>query len=144
MASGFSGVEGQPLFAITLDEGVETLYKQWLFGSALELLAARDLEIQLFALVAHRLYRRCGRARKMPRSSRSVSVLYDFEKTENPTIGIENGNRLTGVFNKLYRALDRLFGVREIVDDQGYTRFDFGSCAVKLLSHGCGNGEASL
>jgi hypothetical protein len=46
-------------------------------------------------------------------------VLYDLEKAEDPTTGIENGNRMAGVFNKLHRQLDRLFGVREIVHDHG-------------------------
>lgn len=64
-------------------------------------------------------------------------MLYDLEKAEDPTTGIENGNRLAGVFNKLHREFERLFGVREIVHDHGKFGLVSDSRAVKLLSHGC-------
>ena len=70
-------------------------------------------------------------------------MLYDFEKAENPTADVENGNRLAGVFNKLHRELERLFGVREIVHDQGEPGLVSEPYAVKLLPHGRGNGDAS-
>jgi hypothetical protein len=169
---GFSLVKSQPLFTIALDEGFETLYEQLLFGSELEMLATRDIEFQLLALVAHwstafklgienTAVVQCDGSevrivvarepvmwpRKMLQTSesdtRSVSVFYDFEKAEDPTTGIENGNGLTGVFNKLYRELDCLFGVREIVHDQRKPGLVSDARAVKLLPHGCGNGDAS-
>ena len=70
-------------------------------------------------------------------------MFYDFEKAEDPATGIENGNRMAGVFNKLHRELHRLFGVRGIVHDHGKPGLVSDPCAVKLLPHGCGNGDAS-
>ena len=71
------------------------------------------------------------------------SVSYDFEEAEVPTARIENGNRLTGVFDKFYRELDRLFAVREIVYDQRNPGFVSDPCVVKLLPHGFKSGGAS-
>jgi hypothetical protein len=47
-------VKGKLLLTITLDESLETLDEELLFDAELEVLATRDIEIQLLALVAHR------------------------------------------------------------------------------------------
>jgi hypothetical protein len=47
-------VKSELLLTITLDESLETLDEELLFDAELEVLATRDIEIQLLALVAHR------------------------------------------------------------------------------------------
>lgn len=70
-------------------------------------------------------------------------MFYHFEKAEDSTAGIENGDRLAGVFDKFHRKLEGFIGIREIVYDQRNLGFISDSRAVKLLLHDRKEGGAS-
>ena len=70
------------------------------------------------------------------------------EKADNPTTVIENRNGSAGIFDELYSKLQRLVRIHEIMHDQRELGFVDGfafafAFAVKLLPHGCTDGNAS-